>query len=234
MPRFSSRLLLLLAFALLPPAAVRAEDFLAAARAAQARLGPAVWSQVIRIENTDARNAYPREVPALVFELDGILWLYNPVNGTQSLSQFRGRLAEDKSDFGPLLRAIDPGFTGWKPVPAPLEAVPRSLADLPNGCFIHSVVAWRSRHERGDDATRARLLSYYVNSAGGLLGHTVLTYEVAGRAEVIDPRYPDRVTSFPSPFGAEALFAARALAGERIVGARWVPLDAARRDGRIR
>src|SRR5688572_2544577 len=84
--------------------ALRATDTLAQARHAQALLGPRVWSQVIRVENKTAGATYPRDLHALVFELEGVLWFYTAIDGTQSLSVYRGRLAQDKADLGPLLQ----------------------------------------------------------------------------------------------------------------------------------
>src|SRR5215469_8361935 len=75
---------------------------------AQQMLGPTVWSQVIRIENCAPRSRYPADFCALVFELDDVLWLYTPYDGTQSLSRYRGRVERDKAGLGDLLRAVDP------------------------------------------------------------------------------------------------------------------------------
>jgi len=95
---------------LLATASLRAGDSLAHARQARALLGPAFWSCVLRIENETRGGAYAPMLHALVFEFAGRLWFYTDANGTQSFSLHRGRLAEEKADFGPLLRDIEPGF----------------------------------------------------------------------------------------------------------------------------
>jgi hypothetical protein len=80
---------------------------------AQTRLGTEVWSQVIRIENKTPAKGFPKVVHALVFELADILWFYDVAHGTQSFSMHKGRLAEEKADFAPLLRDIHAGFGRW-------------------------------------------------------------------------------------------------------------------------
>ena len=98
-------------------AGLRASDSLGEARHAQSLLGPGVWSQVIEVENRTSGGRYPAQVYALVFEFEHILWFYTDADGTQSLSQYVGRTAQDKADLGPLLKGVDPGFVGWKAVP---------------------------------------------------------------------------------------------------------------------
>lgn len=215
-------LLLSSALWLLGTASVRADDSLAHARQAQAMLGPEVWSQVIRIENTARRSPYPATLHALVFELEGVLWFYSDQDGTQSFSLQRGRLAEEKADFGPLLRDIDRGFTRWRVVPAAGGAAEAARGPLPNGCFIQSVAASRAL---GDGAEQPQLLAYYVRTASGLRGHTVLTYKAHGRLGVFDPEQPHHARNFPETLGRDALALARALRGGDVADARLLPLD---------
>ena len=111
--------------------ALRADGSLADARYAQVLLGPGIWSCVIRIENDSRFSAYPRVAHALVFELDGVLWFYTDTDGTQSFSLYKHRLAEEKADFGPLLREIDRGFTSWKVVPSDAPAPRLSRKEAP-------------------------------------------------------------------------------------------------------
>jgi hypothetical protein len=209
------------------------------ARRAQALLGPQVWSQVITVRNSARQSPYPRVVHALVFELVGILWFYTDVNGTQSFSLHRGRLAEEKKDFGPLLRDIEPGFERWVPVARGAASVsewPRTpLADarshvalpatfsepLPNGCFIESVAALRQRLNRGLAVEDPRLLSFYVPNSAGKMGHTVLAYESGGSVEVVDPSQPGQPLIFPPATAREPLALARALEGSAVVKARF-------------
>ena len=211
------------ALLLIGAATLWADDSLTHARQAQALLGPDVWSQVISVENTAPRSPYPRTLHALVFELEGMLWFYTDTDGTQSFSLQRGRLAEEKADFGPLLRDIEPGFTRWSAVPEATGAAESPRVSLPNGCFIQSVAATRTL---GAGANHLRLLSYYVQTPSGLHGHTVLAYSVRGRLEVFDPLWPNRAQKFPETLGRDALALARAMRGSDVVRARLLPLDA--------
>jgi hypothetical protein len=225
MKRIASRLLGVLLFTAL---FARGADGLAHARRAQAMLGAEVWSQVIHVENTGQSRHYPRKVDALVFELAGILWFYSDADGTQSLSTYRGRLAQDKDDFSPLLREIDPGFTAWRRVPDDESATARALAErdsLLNGCFIESVAALRPHLSAGEPLIRAQLLSFYAARSGQVPGHTVLTYETGDKIRVIDPLEPDRMQTFPRTFAGNASALASALLGGRVAKAVWIPLD---------
>jgi hypothetical protein len=199
-----------------------ADDSLAHARQAQAMLGPDVWSQVISIENTAPHSPYPRTLHAVVFELEGLLWFYTDTDGTQSFSLKRGRLAEEKADYGPLLRDIEPGFTRWSAVRGAIGAAEVPPAALPNGCFIQSVAATRAL---GGGANHLRLLSYYVQTPSGLHGHTVLAYSVRGRVQVFDPQWPNRAEKFSEALARDALTLARMLRGDDVVRARLLPLD---------
>lgn len=192
------------------------------ARRAQALLGPDVWSQVIRVENDERTARYGRNVHALVFEFADVLWFYTSSEGTQSFSLYKGRLAEEKADFAPLLREIHPGFKKWKVVEG---AAATPDGDLLNGCFIESMVALRERLLRGGEAVRPQLLSYYVHTSEGQIGHTVLAYEVGGRIEVIDSAQAGKHLSFPATAGGDALKLARELQGPVVGAARFFPID---------
>lgn len=203
-----------------------ADSSLAAARRARAELGPEVWSEVIRIENAAHGSAYPRMFHALVFELADILWFYTSCDGTQSLSLRRGQVAEDKTNLTPLLHAIERGFARWTIVPDEFSPRPPEWrGELPNGCFIESVAALRTRRERGETVADAQLLSYYIDTGDGPHGHTVLTYAQGRAIEVIDPAEPGPARQFPPAVADDALKLARALAGEQVSKARWLSLD---------
>jgi hypothetical protein len=213
-------------------AALRADTSLANARRAQALLGPDIWSQVIRIENTGSTNHYPATVHALVFELADILWFYSDLDGTQSFSLHKGRLAQEKADFAPLLRAISPGFYRWSVIGGDAP-IPGGNGVLLNGCFIESAVALRDRLRRGGEAMRPRLLSYYVElKDGSRHGHTVLAYETGGRVEVIDSSAAAKPVNFPALVAGDPLMLARAMRGRDVTNARYLPVDwpAARAD----
>lgn len=217
-------LLLPLILAALRPA-LGAATSLDHARQAQALLGPRIWSRIVEIGNDAPRSVYPRELTALVFEFGGLLWFYNDTDGTQSFSLHLGRLAEEKADFGPLLAALEPGFRRYRimaadagpPTPAPGGA-------LPNGCFIESAAALRLRIERGDLIEEARLLSFYVRTAGGVRGHTVLVYRTPRGAFVADPADrggPQRLADAFPETPVSVVHAFRPDLSD--VTARWVP-----------
>lgn len=214
-------LLLSLLFA---AAGLRADSSLSHVRHAQMLLGPATWSRVIRIENSTPDGRYPRELHALVFEVAGLLWFYTPAEGTQSFSLHRGRLEEEKADFAPLLRDIEPGFRQWREVGGPGVAIERG-ARLPNGCFIESLVALRARLLAGERMSQPRLLSYYRETLGGVFGHTVLAYQRGDLIVVYDHALSERQERLFSASLAEPLPLARAFDGKRVVRAREIPLN---------
>ncbi len=163
-----------------------------AVRRAQGLLEPHVWTQVIRIDNANPSSRYPRVVDALVFQLDAILWFYTPADGTQSLSLYRNRAEADKLNLGPLLAAIDEGFTRWEVLPPAGGPLP-GPARLPNGCFIESIAILLRRLDRGAAVENPQLLSYYVTLPGGVRGHTVLQFTHEGRIQIVDPDRPNRI-----------------------------------------
>jgi hypothetical protein len=183
------RYLCFLLLGALLPVSGRADSDADNARRARALLGPEVWSQLIRVENSRPGRPYPAVVHALVFELEDALWFYTARDGTQSLSQYLGRTAADEANLGPLLRAIDPGFGGWAPELA--EPLPATISlELANGCFIQSIALLRARLARGLVAGSPRLLSYYVDTPTGRRGHTVLEYVGEGGLRILDPARP--------------------------------------------
>lgn len=209
---------------LLAAAGLRADSSLSHVRHAQMLLGPATWSRVLHIENSAREGRYPRELHALVFEVAGLLWFYTPAEGTQSFSLHRGRLEVEKADFAPLLRDIEPGFGRWREVSGGGVTIDRG-ARLPNGCFIESLVALRERLLAGEKLSQPRLLSYYRETAGGVLGHTVLAYEQAGRIVVYDHALPEQRERLFFANLTEPLPLARAFEGKRVMRAREIPLD---------
>lgn len=212
-----------LVLALLGTVALAADDSLVHARRAQALLGPDVWSQVIRIENNSRTNRYPRTLHALVFELADVLWFYTDTDGTQSFSIWRNRLADEKSDFGPLLADIEPGFTRWRVMP---NEPGEQQGAFPNGCFIESVAAWRARLAEGGETMKPRLLAYYIDTYRGRAGHTVLTYFVQGELEVVDPvGGTTRARRYSAALAGDARALARAVSGRDVAAARLLPLD---------
>jgi hypothetical protein len=193
------------------------------ARRAQALLGADVWSQVISVENTGSTARYPRTVHALVFELIGILWFYTDVDGTQSFSMHRGRLAQDKADFAPLLHDINPGFKTWTVVPGDAAAGVGDHGPLRNGCFVESVANLRQSLLVGDDVRSPQLLSYYTGGRGRS-GHTVLTYKTAKGVTVVDPVDPKRPLVFAEGLAGDAQALGTALLGRVVTRAILVPV----------
>jgi len=199
---------------------------LADARAAQAALGGSSWSEVLRISNSGRRSPYPKIVYALAFELEGILWFYTDADGTQSLSLRLGRTAEDEGDLGPLLRAIDPGFTAWETVPAGEGRADAPRAGrLPNGCFIDCVAALRRRMIAGGQADRPELLSFYADTPAGLLGHTVLVFSTREGEQAVDAGRSERPVRVPPGLRDNPIALARFLRGGDVSAARVLPVS---------
>jgi hypothetical protein len=190
-------------------------------------LGPEIWSRVISITNTAAQSEYPHEFHALVFEFSGILWFYADVNGTQSLSLRTHHLEEDKADLGPLLRVIEPGFTGHK-VMATLAADAEPGERPPNNCFVASVAALQAQLARGEPIMEARLLSFYRQGGRRRVGHTLLTYTTPRGAFAVDPADSGSPREISRSLARNALALARLFGGDAVDKARWVvaPLPA--------
>ena len=160
------------------------------AERARALLGSDAWSRIIRVENTAKHSIYPHTVYALVFELSGLLWFYTDTNGTQSFSLYVNRLAEEKADFGPLLRAIDPGFETYEILRSKTSSTIGVIEPPPFACLIESVAAARALAERGENIKRAELVWFYINVHESLQGHTVLAYENQDGAYLVDAAFP--------------------------------------------
>lgn len=207
--------------------ALQAQPALENARGAQLLLGRDVWSRLIRVENKGPRGLYPRTVYALVFEMQGVLWFYTDANGTQSFSLHRDNLAAEKSDFGPLLRDIEPGFAHWEEVPEEEIAHVKPSAHLRNGCFIESLALWRARAARGEAVEEPRLLSFYFEAGALRGGHTVFAFREGDTVKLIDPVRPEAVTTVPLKLAQDPVGLARQLSGYVVTRARFLPLKPA-------
>ena len=221
------RLLIPLLLALLLPGMGMGATSLGNARKAQAMLGPETWTRVVEITNTSAASSYPAAVSALIFEEGGLLWFYTDAEGTQSLSLFSNRLAWEKENLGELLRSIDSGFTRFTVLPDVVPEPPFVRGDsVPNGCFIESIAAMRSRILLGETLMRPRLLSCYALTRKGLRGHTVLTYQTAAGFFLLDPTHPTRPKLMPGKWVEDPVaLAGVALEGAKVLKARWVSVD---------
>jgi hypothetical protein len=221
-------LIVLLAAAAAAPGATAPARGLEDAIAARSLLGADAWARLVRIDSSRPssvlrRGPYPRTVYALVFELSGILWFYTDVDGTQSLSLTRGTVARDEADPGPLFRSIDPGFTSWSWVDAP--SLPRNLSARPrNACFVESVAALNRRIASGGEAASPSLLSYYVDTPQGRLGHTVLLFGTSAGLSAIDSDDSSRTVLLPADLGADPRAVSAYLRGGPVAAARTIPI----------
>jgi hypothetical protein len=195
---------------------------LEAVRRAEAMLGHQTWAEVIRIENTGARSRYPQVVPALIFQLDSVLWFYTPTDGTQSLSLYRNHAEADKLNLGPLLAAIDGGFARWE-VLSPAGDPSPAQAGIPNGCLIESMAIFFQMKANGVRLENPKLLTYYVALPGGIRGHTVLQYTLGGRVQIIDPYKPSRTLKIGAANENDPKGVADRIRGD-IAKARHLPL----------
>ena len=209
---------------LLLTTAVTGQTALRQVQQARALLGRDVWARVLRVDNTARYDVYPATTYALVFEFNGILWLYTPYDGTQSFSIYRGRLERDKNEFAPLLREIGRGFAHYAVVPENVDESLPPARKLPNACFIESLVALRQQMARGE-VTRAALLAYYYGP-NGRIGHTVLTFETRDGFYVIDSAHSARPIAIDRRLAADAMaLAAVVHPGVRAARARLLPID---------
>ena len=203
------RILLLAGFLLASAGTARA-DSRESAFQARAMLGAEVWSRVLRIEN-DAPgrgSRYPAVFFGLVVAFRDVLWLYTEFDGTQTLSRYAGRLAEDQADLGPLLRGIEPGLMRFTDVTGrPPGELPARRPPFP--CFPASVARWMQLQREPDPPERARLLAYYTDT--GRQGHMVLEYWRGGRRYVHDPQQPAEDRELPARWSEDPLKVAKAL-----------------------
>ena len=175
----------------------------------RALIGEGVWSRVVRIHNerAGAGSRYPAEFHGLVVAFEGILWLYTEFDGTQTLSQYAGRLSEDQANLGPLLRAVEPGLTRFEDV---TDNPPAKLTtQLPYPCFLACVARWRELQRLDHPPQRARLIAYYV--AAQRQGHMVLQYWRDGDRYVYDPEKPREERALAPHVGEAPLAVAKAV-----------------------
>ena len=151
---------------------------------AQHELGDTHWSAIVQLTRNDPTR--PTE-DALVFEFADALWFYRPVDGTQSLSRHWNNVAAERRQLLALLQDIEPACTAWREYrAAELDSRSPATGELPNGCFIQSAAEAR-RLTCSPGRMTGCLLSYYVATAEGQHGHTVLCYENARGTHVYDP-----------------------------------------------
>jgi hypothetical protein len=204
-------------------------DGLRDALAAKALLGPDLWARVVRVDNGGSRGGrprtvYPKTVYALVFELSGILWFYCGADGTQSLSLHRGALEAEKADPGPLLRSISPGFGTWAWVEPPSGWPTPHPVSPPNACFIDCLAALRQRIAAGAEVAAPSLLSFYVDTPTGRMGHTVLVFGAGHAREAVDPIRSPVPVPLPPGLEGDPKAISRYLRGGEVAVARELPV----------
>lgn len=177
-------------------------------------VGQDAWASVVEITTSDPRR--PRET-ALAFEFANAIWFYRPARGTESLSRHWNNVAAERRNLLPLIQSIDPTFTSYRELSeAELRAVPQSLGELPNGCFIESA-AEAKRVFATTGVSNAVMLSYYVNTRDGQRGHTVLCYEDATGPHLFDPAEGNTKPMPALSLTDQALNLARAVVPTRLV-----------------
>jgi hypothetical protein len=208
----------------------RTPSGLADALAARSLLGTDTWSRIVRIEyagdrGLQTRTGYPSATYALIFELSGILWFYCDTDGTQSLSVRRGSADSDKLNPGPLFKAISPKFGAWEWVDSPAHLDEGRHGQPPNDCFIECLAILRGKIAEGTELHSPRLLFYYVNTATGRLGHTVLTFLTQYGLMAVDPEIPGEEIGIPADAAGDLRSIAHFLRGGNVACARELPLD---------
>lgn len=159
-------------------------------RHAAARLGPETWNLMLEIENQKPDSAFPRKVPALVFEFNRILWLYTPYDGTRSLSIHQGQPEEDRENLLPLLQRVHRGFKRFAVIPENTSKLPSLDRPIRNGCFVESLASAQTRVFRGEPILNAAILLFYARSGLSEWGHAVLAYETPLGIYIDDSRRP--------------------------------------------
>jgi hypothetical protein len=224
-------LLIVLAFASSARAAMPAG--LKDAIAARSLLGADTWCRLVRIENTAPRGLfnrrdYPPVVYAAVFELSGILWFYTATDGTQSLSLTTRTVRADEASPGRLFLKVYPGFTRWSWVEGPVSVPSGGPRTLANGCFVESISCLLARMASGQEVVSPRLLSYYVDTRVGVLGHTVLLFGTHRGLAVVDPEVSPRPLAIPAEVGDNPMALSAYIRGSRVSAARTLPLACGR------
>ncbi|MFO1447094.1 MAG: hypothetical protein U1F61_02860 [Opitutaceae bacterium] len=157
-------------------------------RRAQDLLGSTTWSRAVVISNSKPGPIYPARVHALVFELNHMLWIYLPYEGTQSLSTHAGAVEADQGRLPELLQALHSGFTSVADAPAPTVGETPMSGSPRNGCFIESLAAAHLRLARGEPLLKAGILLFYAQRGASISGHAVLAYATPAGVFVDDPQ----------------------------------------------
>jgi len=178
-------------------------------------IGPDVWARVVRLEDAPVEgSARPAKLHGLVVEFADVLWLYTEYDGTQNLSQQRGRVAADKANLGELLHAADPALRQYTIEPEAAEPIGESVIP-PNGCFLSCLVRWRELRQTEHPPKHARLIACFPPEDRSA-GHMLLEYRRGLSRYIFDPDQPTKLIRLPWFSTDEPL----AVAG-RVLKERW-------------
>ena len=194
-------------------------------------LGPRTAAEVLRIEHRVGGAA--RVSFATVFEFSGLLWLYRPERGTESIGA-ASSLSTEPSREALVVAFFAPGGEGRPASVRAIEAAERSTGFPRNGCVPESIALLR-RLAAEQPVEEARLLFYYYREVipGTVLylpqaGHTVLVARV-GRVWRAYDVMANRETGLGRSLGA-ATVSARSVERSRareILSARYLVVPAA-------
>lgn len=191
--------------------------------AARRLLTEGSWSKILRIETREPGRARSSYSFGLVFELASALWLYQPEKGTQSLSTRLANTEKDKEELGLLLSEAVPNYQNWKEEKSEVK-VPARYVPL-NACFIESVALLRSQRRKGVVMAETRLFSLYYTRQGRQFGHTVLYFESAGEAYLLDPAHPETPRRLNREQTQDKRLAAQVIAGKLpVTNVRELPI----------
>ena len=198
-------------------------DAVGQVRLARERVGAKTWSREVLLELREATDVFPREVAALVFEYQGILWLYTPYDGTRSLALLLAGARPERVNLAGIIRPQISTVLAVRTLAD--EGRPEPGGHLRQGCFIDSLAALRREISTGAGIRRAALLCYYTLGDGMKGAHTVAFVETATERFVIDASRsatPIEVAEGRTR-SAQSLAAAVAPWGE-VTSARWLPV----------
>ena len=80
------------------------------------------------------------------------------------------------------------------------------------------------RRSAGEEAAFPRLLSYYVDTVQGRLGHTILLFGTSLGLVAVDPALPDVLRYIPDGFAPDPRALSEFLRGAEVAEARVLPL----------